>query len=119
MIYIGGPVEELPIWERLMPRAASPIEVLWQVAFPAVGSRWCPIMTTPRHPDVVDEQFVIDLRTSIVPTSATNVEIASKWYSHLITVCEMPPTAPLPRPPTPHGQGRFSCNKDYADEDTL
>ena len=29
------------------------------------------------------------------------------------------PTAPLPRPPTPHRQGRFSGSKDNADKDTF
>ena len=26
---VRGPAEELPIWERLMPRAASPIKARW------------------------------------------------------------------------------------------
>ena len=29
VVYVRGPVEELPIWERLMPRAASPIKARW------------------------------------------------------------------------------------------
>ena len=29
------------------------------------------------------------------------------------------PTAPLPRPPTPHGQGRFSGSNDNAGKDTF
>ena len=29
LVSVRGPVEELPIWERLMPRAASPNVVLW------------------------------------------------------------------------------------------
>ena len=32
-------------------------------------------------------------------TSATHVEIACKWYSHLITVCKIPPQHRYPNHP--------------------